>query len=493
MDEIAPSFLDHWPMKDRFRSLPEAFYAAPAGDEVGSDPILIHASPPALAIAGLSEEATGHPDFVPIFSGQREVPGFSPYATVYAGHQFGHYVPQLGDGRAYVIAQGEGPDGNPWEVQLKGAGRTPFSRFGDGRAVMRSVLREYLCSEHMAALGVPTTRAGTVIATRERVERETIEPGAVMSRIAPSHLRFGHFEYFAHTNQTDLLKALMDYTLSTLFPHIERGEGEVATLFNEVVESTADLMAHWQAVGFAHGVMNTDNMSILGLTIDYGPFGFLDQYKPNFICNHSDHHGRYAFEKQPAIALWNLQALASALLPLTEEEPLREGLSRFAPRFKSVHFEKMQAKLGFNTSQQGDDELVASLLSAMEEGQADYTQTFRGLGSIADGEISDHWLAGFAAPAQPAIRQWLDAYRARLLEEAPNERAPVMAQVNPKYVLRNWVAETAIRALEDEGDLKTLDEVFRLVTAPFDDHPGQDAFAEPPPETMQGLSVSCSS
>ncbi|MEM9422359.1 MAG: YdiU family protein [Pseudomonadota bacterium] len=493
MDKNVDHFSSHWPIEDRFRKLPKAFYAAPVGETLGEGSTLIHASPQALKMVGLDAGAVKRPGFLEIFSGRQPVRGFAPYATVYAGHQFGHFVPQLGDGRAYTIAQGRHQDGDWWEVQLKGAGRTPFSRFGDGRAVMRSVIREYLCSEHMAALGIPTTRAGSIIATHEGVQREYIEPGAIMSRIAPTHLRFGHFEYFSHSNQINYLRLLLDYTVDVFFADLA-GQGDpYIALFNEVVRSTATLMAAWQAIGFAHGVMNTDNMSVLGLTIDYGPFGFLDNYDPGFVCNSSDHTGRYAFERQPSIALWNLQAFASALLPLCDEGSLREVLARFEPAFKEAYFGLMVKKIGLLTEENDDHSLVIDLLSVMDKGSVDYTQTFRSLGALADGGDASAWLSSFGAKMQSEIREWLSRYRARLASEVPGSKMGRMNKVNPKYVLRNWVAETAIKAVEEAGDLHTLDLVFSVVTKPYEEHPDSEKLSTPPPDHLKGLSVSCSS
>lgn len=501
MTDHAPSPFDRVEVEDHFRQLPGAFYTSMPAERVGEDPVLLHASPSALALLGLDGAAMTGPGFLPTFAGHSQVPGFAPFAMAYAGHQFGHYVPQLGDGRALTIAQVRDGAGGLWDVQLKGAGRTPYSRFGDGRAVMRSVLREYLCSEHMAALGIPTTRAGTVIATREGIQRETIEPGAIMSRIARSHIRFGHFEYVAHQDQPEQVKALADHVIDTYAPQCRAAPNPYEAWFRAVVARTADLMAAWQAVGFAHGVMNTDNMSILGLTIDYGPFGFLDAYDPGFICNHTDQGGRYAFARQPSVGLWNLQALGAALTSLLPKEALTDALNEYAPRFEAKARAAMVAKMGISGDQAGDTALLTDLLTAMRTGRADYTATFRQLSRLCAGQNQEResmsdptdWLALFEAEAQPLIRPWVKRYQARLAADPDPGRPARMDQINPKYVLRNWVAETAIRAVEDKGDIQTLDTIFGLVTAPFEEHPGHEHFAAPPPADMADLEVSCSS
>jgi uncharacterized protein YdiU (UPF0061 family) len=469
-----------------YTALPDRFYAWQAPEAVGVEPKLLHVSPATAGLLGIPPDA----DLAPLLSGHEGVNGARPFAAVYAGHQFGIFVPQLGDGRAITIATVRGADGSPYELQLKGAGRTPFSRFADGRAVMRSSIREYLCSEHMAALGIPTTRALALVATHEGVQRETLEPGAVVTRVAPSHVRFGHFEFFAHRGEPDAARQLADHVIAGFFADLQEAEDRYALFFDEVVRRTADLMAQWQSVGFAHGVMNTDNMSILGLTIDYGPFGFLDAYEPGFICNHSDHGGRYAFGNQPAIGLWNLQALGAALTSLVEVDRLRDGLTLYADRFEARFFGLMADKLGLSDGE-ANRTLLRELLTAMQAGQADYTNTFGGLSGLARGQAPGDWLAGFGAEAQPAIRPWLDRYQAAL-GAVDEERAARMDRVNPRVVLRNWVAETAIRAVEDEGDVETLDRVFDAVTNPFEARE-DDPFAAPPPDHLKGLSVSCSS
>jgi uncharacterized protein YdiU (UPF0061 family) len=402
---------------------------------------------------------------------------------VYSGHQFGVWAGQLGDGRALLIGQARNAKGELWDIQLKGAGKTPYSRFGDGRAVLRSSIREYLCSEAMASLGIPTSRALSLVATGETVLRERPEPGAVIARLAPSHIRFGHFEHFHYAGNTEAVKALADYVIAEYFPGLD-----YAGFYGEVVRRTALMVAHWQAVGFAHGVMNTDNMSILGLTLDYGPFGFLDGYDPDFICNHTDEQGRYSVINQPGIAHWNLRALAVALSRLVPAQGLMESLDGFERYFGGRYRSLMRAKLGFSREEEGDDRLIGELLAVMAKGKADYTLTFRDLSPEVGPRAGPAWLDRFGA-ARGEAEAWLARWRTRV----QGEDLSGMPRVNPKYVLRNWVAETAIRAVEDHGDIATLDRIFRFLQTPYDEHPEDEAFAAPPPVSMCGLEVSCSS
>jgi len=469
--------------ENAFALLPGDFYTRMPPEAVGSQPRLIHANAKAAALIGLDPKSFNDPAFTEIFSGHRPYPGGEPLAMVYSGHQFGAWAGQLGDGRALLLAQVRNAQGELWDVQLKGSGKTPYSRFGDGRAVMRSSIREYLCSEAMAGLGIPTTRALALIATNEQVHRETAEPGAVITRLARSHIRFGHFEHFHHNGKHDLVRLLADHVIAEYMPQYK---DDHAAWFGEIVTRTAHLIAGWQAVGFAHGVMNTDNMSILGLTLDYGPFGFLDAYEPGLICNHSDDTGRYAFDMQPAIAHWNLRALALALSSLIPTEVLIKALDTYEAIFRTRYRALMRAKLGLvHDHGQDDDKLIAELLTLMDKARADYTLTFRTLSDADEG-----WPILFAAEHVPAVA-WLARYRARMAEEG--DRSAAMAAVNPKYVLRNWVAEVAIRAVEDQNDGAPLDRILRLLQSPYDSHPGDEAFAAPPAPEFGGLCVSCSS
>jgi uncharacterized protein YdiU (UPF0061 family) len=469
-------------LENHYARLPGEFYTQMPAERVGERPVLLHANPKAAALIGLDPAAFSDPDFVRVFSGHASLGDFSPLAMVYSGHQFGAWAGQLGDGRALLIGQVRNPSGELWDVQLKGAGMTPYSRFGDGRAVMRSTIREYLGSEAIAGLGIPTSRALSIIATGETVMREQPEPGAVLTRLARSHVRFGHFEHFHHRGKHDQVRLLADHVIGEYFPQFA---GDHAGWFGEVVKRTAELMAEWQSVGFAHGVMNTDNMSILGLTLDYGPYGFLDAYDPDFICNHTDEGGRYSFSNQPGIGHWNLRALAVALSSLIDSDILVAKLNGYESFFVTHFRALMRAKLGLVRQEEGDDDLIRTLLQLMAKTRADYTQTFRGMT-----RTDEDWLFLFGFAREEAL-SWRERYRARM--DGEGDAAEAMNAVNPKYVLRNWVAETAIRAVEDRGDSGPLGRILTLVQSPYAEHAGEDTLAQPPAPEFSGLSVSCSS
>ncbi len=468
-------------LENHFARLGESFFTAMPAEKVGETPHLVHANPATAELLDLDPAVFSDPHFIEVVAGHRELEGFSPLAMVYSGHQFGVWAGQLGDGRALLIGQVRNRKGELWDIQLKGAGRTPYSRFGDGRAVMRSTIREYLAGEALAALGIPTSRALAIVATGETVMRERSEPGAVLTRLARSHIRFGHFEHFFHRGLKDEVRQLADHVMAEYFPQIPAGD--YAAWFGEVVRRTAELIAQWQAVGFAHGVMNTDNMSILGLTIDYGPYGFMDAYDPNFVCNHTDEQGRYSFVNQPMVAHWNLRALALTLSDLVTTEALLEKLTAYEEHFGMKYRALLRAKLGLSREERGDDQLIGGLSTLMARARADYTLSFRNL----NGE-DEAWLMLFGE-ARAEAQAWLSRYRLR----TQGEDLSGLALINPRYVLRNWVAETAIRAVEDRGDVATLDRIFNIVRVPFEMHDGNEAFAAPPPPNMCDLEVSCSS
>ena len=433
-------------------------------------------------------------------TGRATWPGMQPMATVYSGHQFGVWAGQLGDGRALLLGEWQASAEAPsFELQLKGAGRTPYSRMGDGRAVLRSSIREFLCSEAMHALGVPTTRALAVAGSALAVRRETMETGAIVTRVAPSFLRFGHFEHFAHSNQPDALRRLVDFAIATQFPELRDGRDGLDPLhawLAEVVRRTAAMVAHWQAVGFAHGVMNTDNMSILGLTIDYGPFGFLDGFDPGHICNHSDTGGRYAFARQPNVAWWNLHALGHALRPLCADPDatLPAVLDTFGDLFTAAYSDHTRAKLGLATAEDGDKALLDDLLALMAGERVDHTIAWRALGAFDRGAGAtpsawrDHFIDRAAADA------WGERYLRRLESEPRSdaERRAAMDAVNPRIVLRNHLAQQAIaQAIAgDFGEVRALHEALRR---PYDERPGDARYAALPPDWARGIEVSCSS
>jgi uncharacterized protein YdiU (UPF0061 family) len=477
-----------------YARLPQAFYAKLNPTPFGSPPYLIHANPAAVELIDLDPAQVVRPEFAVLFGGSMVAPGMEPLAMLYSGHQFGVYVPQLGDGRAILLGEVKNDQGDRWDLHLKGAGLTPFSRDGDGRAVLRSTIREYLCCAAMQGLGIPTTQALCLVGSDDKVYREQIETGAMLVRMAPSHVRFGMFEVFYYRKQHEHLRTLADYVIDQHFSHLRDADEKYARFFTEVVERTAKLIAQWQAIGWAHGVMNTDNMSILGLTMDYGPYGFMDDYDAGFICNHSDHNGRYAFNQQPYIGLWNLSCLAQALLPLAEKEALKAGLDVYQPLFEQEYQKRMREKLGLAAVQPGDDELIRDLLGLLQGSHADYTIVFRELGTFTsaegatNGKLRDHFLN------REHFDEWAARYRDRLRDEhsLDAERRLRMDQVNPKYVLRNYLAQVAIEKAQRK-DFSEVTKLFTLLQNPYSDQPDMDAYAVPPPNWGKHLAVSCSS
>jgi serine/tyrosine/threonine adenylyltransferase len=427
-----------------------------------------------------------------LLSGAAVDPDTRPHASVYSGHQFGVWAGQLGDGRALTLGEIDTPAG-AMEVQLKGSGLTPYSRMGDGRAVLRSSIREFLGSEAMHALGIPTTRALAVVGSSQPVRRETIETAAVVTRVAPSFLRFGHFEHFAHTaNDPAELRCLLDATIARYFPALQGATEPAAALLEDVALRTARLMAQWQAVGFCHGVMNTDNMSLLGLTIDYGPFGFLDAFDPGHVCNHSDHQGRYAYARQPSVAFWNLHALAQGLLPAVDGpaeaagERLLAALEPYKAEYARSMLAALRAKLGLVSEHDDDQVLIDDLLRLMATDHADFTIAFRRLSGA--GATRDVFID------REAFDAWGQRYGARLaLEDSDDaERSARMKRVNPKFVLRNHLAQTAIERAQ-QGDFDEVQRLLRVLEHPYDEQPEHAAYADHPPAWAQQIEVSCSS
>ncbi|KIF46504.1 hypothetical protein M445_15770 [Vibrio owensii 47666-1] len=441
--------------------------------------------------------ATENEELLNVFAGQKEFAPFAPLAMKYAGHQFGVYNPDLGDGRGLLLAEMQHQDGTWFDIHLKGAGLTPYSRMGDGRAVLRSTIREYLCSEAMAGLGIPTTRALGMMDSDTPVYREKMEYGALLIRVAETHIRFGHFEHFFYTNQLAEQKLLADKLIEWHFPECSQAEKPYAAMFESVVEKTAEMIAYWQAYGFAHGVMNTDNMSILGQTFDYGPFGFIDDYDPNYICNHSDYQGRYAFEQQPRIALWNLSALAHSLSPLVQREDLEAALGKFEVRLSQKFSELMRAKLGLHTKVDEDGRLFEAMFELLNQNKADYTRFFRELSNLdmkSPQAVIDLFIDREAASA------WVDLYLARCELEVDENGERVSAQTrcekmrrtNPKYILRNYLAQLAIDKAE-EGDFSEVNRLAELLKRPYDEQPEFDDYAKLPPEWGKKMEISCSS
>jgi len=477
-----------------YARLPEAFYRRVMPTPLPA-PHLVSFNPDAAALIDLDPDEAKRPELPRCFGGDLLLPGADPVAMLYYGHQFGVYAGQLGDGRAILLGEVRNQAGEKWDLHLKGAGPTPFSRDGDGRAVLRSCIREYLCGEAMQGLGIPTTRSLCIVAGEEPVRRETVETGAMLLRMAPTHVRFGSFEAFFYRRQYEHVARLTDYVIGQFFPHLATATDKYARFFGAVAERTAHLMAQWQAVGFAHGVMNSDNMSILGLTLDYGPFGFLDEYNPAFICNHSDHQGRYAFHHQPDIGYFNLRCLAQALSPFLAHEQAQAGLERYEAVFADRYDALMRAKLGLREARPEDRALVADWLGLLHASRADYTNVFRALSGFRRASEEKNELLRDCFLEREAFDAWAVRYKERLRaeESRDEERRARMDRVNPKYVLRNYLAQAAIERATQHKDYSEIAGLLELLRHPFADQPGMDAYAAPPPEWGQQIIVSCSS
>ena len=488
---FAPSLSLPW--QKGFAALGSDFYTELRPTPLPS-PHWVGTSHSVAQLLGLPEGWHQSEEALQALTGNQVLAGSTPLASVYSGHQFGVWAGQLGDGRAILL--GELAGGH--EIQLKGAGRTPYSRMGDGRAVLRSSIREFLCSEAMHGLGIPTSRALCITGSPGLVLREELETAAVVTRVAPSFVRFGHFEHFAANDQEEQLRTLANYVIDRYYPECRSpeatspwGGNPYAALLHSVSERTAQLMAQWQAVGFCHGVMNTDNMSILGLTLDYGPFQFLDAFVPGHICNHSDHHGRYAYNRQPNIAYWNLFCLAQALLPLIEDQDTAlAALESYKTVFPDAFMARMHKKLGLTQAQDSSEALVEPLLQLLAQNAVDYTIFWRRLShAVAEGQF-EPVRDLFADRA--AIDAWLLSYSELLALEDKAQAADLMLNSNPKFVLRNHLGEQAIRAAKG-GDFSELATLQRLLERPFDEHPGHEAYADFPPDWASSISISCSS
>lgn len=490
---------DTLPFDNAFAGLPAEFYTRLRPSPV-REPYLVGASARAAALIGLDPAEFTQDRFVEAFAGNRILPGSIPLAAVYSGHQFGVWAGQLGDGRAILLGDlpASRSDDNPagrLELQLKGSGLTPYSRMGDGRAVLRSSIREFLCSEAMAALGIPTSRALCVVGTDMPVMRETPETGAVATRMAPTFVRFGSFEHWFYLDRKQELKTLADYAIDSFYPELREASNPYQALLSEVTRRTAELIAQWQAVGFMHGVMNTDNMSILGLTIDYGPFGFMEAFDAASICNHSDRQGRYAYHMQPRIGQWNCFALGQALLPLVGEvDDAQAALEVYRPAYEGKFDELLHAKLGLKTVQADDGDLTDAMFSLMQANHVDFTLFFRRLGDLqldhpsADAALRDLFID------RPAFDAWAAQYRRRLRQENSIDavRRAAMHAVNPKYVLRNYLAQVAIEKAQNK-DFSEVDKLLGILEKPFDEQPEHETYAELPPDWASALEVSCSS
>ncbi|SEA74057.1 protein adenylyltransferase SelO [Rubrimonas cliftonensis] len=465
-----------------YARLPERFFARVEAAKPPA-PSLLRLNEALAVELGLDPVWLAGPDGVAALSGLASPPGAEPIAMAYAGHQFGGFSPQLGDGRALLLGEIVAPDGLRRDIQLKGSGQTPFSRRGDGRAALGPVLRELIVAEAMHALGVPTTRSLAAVLTGDLVHRETPLPGAVLTRVARSHVRFGTFEYFAAREDDDALRTLTDYVVARHYPDLAGAEFPAAALLEAVVGRTASLVAQWQGVGFIHGVMNTDNMSIVGETIDYGPCAFMDVYHPATVFSSIDAQGRYAYGNQPRIALWNLARLAQALLPLMGEGDAavaraQAALDGYPARFEAGWLGVFRAKLGLATAGDGDAALIQDFLTLLAETEADFTNAFRALADAAEG--GGEPLAA-QVPAQARLDPWLAAWRERLAREVvePAARAASMRRANPWVIPRNHRVEAAL-ASAGEGDLAPLDALRAVLAAPCEAQPEAEAYRAPP-------------
>ena len=425
-------------------------------------------------------------ELLKIFNGTKKIDSLKPLSMVYSGHQFGQYVEQLGDGRGLLLGQIYSEAGL-LDLHLKGAGKTPYSRFGDGRAVLRSVIREYLCGEAMHALSIPTSRALMIVGSDEMVIREKSESAAMLARTAKTHIRFGNFEYFHYNNKPENVKALADFCINNYPNYFFQTPNSYEDFFKVMVKETANMIAHWQACGFNHGVMNTDNMSILGETFDYGPYGFMEDYLPSYVCNHSDHQGRYAFKNQPYIGLWNCSALGHALSSLISEEAQGEILQTYEEIFQNTLAELFRKKLGLEQEQSEDAALIQGLLDIMESEKLDYTNTFRNLTQALTNKITPELNSDIA-------KSWIVSFQERHTKEglSVDKKVISMKQVNPKFILRNYMAQEAIDAAE-ESDFSMLENLIIILTKPFEEHKEYQNFANKSPAWAKDLEISCSS
>jgi serine/tyrosine/threonine adenylyltransferase len=487
----------HFPFQNTYAALPANFFARVAPTPVAS-PRLIKLNRPLAVHLGLDPDLLSSSEGAEILAGKTLPAGADPIAMAYAGHQFGQFVPQLGDGRAILLGEVIDRDGVRRDIQLKGSGPTPFSRRGDGRAALGPVLREYIVSEAMFALGIPTTRSLAAVVTGESVMRETALPGAVLTRVAASHVRVGTFQYFAARGDTEGVRRLADHVIARHYPQAANGERPYHALLEGVIARQAELVARWLLVGFIHGVMNTDNTSISGETIDYGPCAFMDHYDPAQVFSSIDEMGRYAYANQPRIALWNLTRLAECLLPLFSDDQERaiaeaqDILGAFIEKFATAYQAGLRNKIGLFATRDGDEALVQDLLDAMARNQADFTLTFRRLSEAAfDPALDTGVRALFAEPS--AYDEWAARWRQRASEEpqSPAERQAAMRAVNPAFIPRNHRVEAVIEAALVRDDYAPFEELLAVLSKPFEDQPPLAAYAEPPQPDQRVLQTFC--
>lgn len=478
----------HFAFDNTYARLPDRFYARLNPTPVAA-PRLVKVNVELARSLGLDPDALASTQGVEVFAGNRVAVGSEPLAQAYAGHQFGNFVPQLGDGRANLLGEVLGRDGLRYDIQLKGSGPTPFSRRGDGRAALGPVLREYLVSEAMAALGVPTTRALAAVITGQQVVREAVVPGAVFTRVAASHLRVGTFQYFAARGDVEGVRILADYAIARHYPEATQAKQPYRTLLDGVVARQARLVAQWMLLGFIHGVMNTDNMSISGETIDFGPCAFMEAYDPNQVYSSIDVQGRYSYSNQPHAAHWNLARLAETLLPLLEQEAgsqeaalasAYEALAMFGPQFEATRMAGLRRKLGLTMEREGDAAFAEDLLERMAANRADFTLTFRRLCDAAAAPEDDEGVRALFADAG-AYDAWAAGWRRRLEQEfvAPQERAAMMKQASPAFIPRNHLVEAALKAAIEVEDFQPFEQLLDVVSRPWEDRPGLERYSAP--------------
>jgi len=485
-----------FPFEHTYAALPANFFARVAPTPVAA-PRLIKLNRELAVQLGLDPDQLSTPEGAEILSGKRLPDGANPIAMAYAGHQFGHFVPQLGDGRAILLGEVIDRNGFRRDIQLKGSGPTPFSRRGDGRAALGPVLREYIVSEAMFRLGIPTTRSLAAVMSGEPVLREAMLPGAVLTRVASSHIRVGTFQFFAARGDTEAVRRLADHAIGRHYPDLAEAERPYHALLDAVIARQAELVARWLLVGFIHGVMNTDNTSISGETIDYGPCAFMDEYNPAQVFSSIDEMGRYAYGNQPRIAQWNLTRLAECLLPLLSDdkekaiEQAQLALGNFADKFTDAYQTGLRAKIGLFTKADGDEALVQDLLDAMARNQADFTLTFRRLGDAALGADNDESVRGlFIDPT--IFDEWANRWRQRtaLEPQTPTERRESMHRVNPAFIPRNHRIEAVIQAAMND-DYAPFEELLTVLSKPFEEQPSFSAYADPPEASQRVTQTFC--
>jgi len=475
---------------NRYSQLPDQFFT-----KIQPSPLhqaeLIHCNPSLLKQLNLS---LSEAELLEMVSGNQLPEDCDPLAQKYTGHQFGYYNPDLGDGRGLLIGHTEDSNQQLWDLHLKGAGLTPYSRRGDGRAVLRSTIREYLGSEALHALNIPTTRSLAVCRNHEQVQREQMEPRAGYIRVAKTHVRFGHFEWLAQKQDTAALTLLADYVIDTIYPTLSKRplDERYGALLTTICRNTAHMIAHWQAIGFCHGVMNTDNMSVAGETFDFGPYAFMDDFKIHYVCNHSDTEGRYAYSQQPNIGLWNCQILAAAFSSITTEKQLDDAINAYVETYNQSYLDKMRTKIGLIERIEEDRDLVADLLILMDQAELDFQHFFL---NLAKNDTEQACLDSNTVPNSKQWKAWLKRYFIRRsFELTPDDCGKRIQQHTPKFILRNYINQQVIEAAE-QGDYSLFKTVFEALQTPYEKHPElPDSFYQPPQHTSQkGLALSCSS